>query len=100
MGKMKEFALEQLRRKAEIQWLEAEKNHEISEKQAELDALKEGMPKTLEECHENIILLLEQNRILNKKVMKMSSRKELLKNQCIGFGLGILASIIASVLIG
>lgn len=100
MGKMKEFALEQLQRKAEIQWLEAEKNHEISEKQAELDALKEGMPKTLEECHDNIILLLDQNRILNGKIMKMSSRKEMLKNHCVGFGFGILASIIASVLIG
>lgn len=98
MGRMKEYALEEEKRKAEIQWVELEKEYELNGKQAELDALKIGMPKTLDECHKKLISLIEQNNTLRMQISEINSWKQLTKNHGIGFCLGIIASIIASFL--
>ena len=92
MGRMKEKAMEDAEHQAEIAWLEFEKQHEIN-------IIKEGMPKTLDECHNKIITLLEQNQTLIDEIAGMNSLKTSMKNHLIGFILGIIASVIVSLIL-
>ncbi|AIR03428.1 hypothetical protein JT31_01970 [Cedecea neteri] len=95
MGRVKDWALNNELREREISFLRAEASYE-------LEQLKNGLPKTVNECHEMITNLASKNAELfemlsdlNKASEKNNSFWSKVRSQTLGFVLGIIASIIA-----